>query len=257
MNLVVNARDAMPDGGLLTLRTANVELDGTQEQPAPGERGVYVLLEVRDTGCGMSEEVQAHIFEPFFTTKPKDKGTGLGLATVHGIVAQSGGCVAVETEVGMGTTFSIYLPRIEGATLERPVAVSRAPRAAGSGTVLVVEDDGMVMALVRRILEAAGYSVLEARHGPEALSVCDGHKGAIDLLLTDVVLPGMSGRDVALRVRERRPDAKLLYMSGYTDDIIVRHGALEPGTHFIQKPFTAPQLTERVRELLGAGGGGE
>jgi PAS domain S-box-containing protein len=256
MNLVVNARDAMPDGGLLTLRTANVELDGTEEPAALARRGSYVLLEVRDTGCGMSEQVQAHIFEPFFTTKPKDKGTGLGLATVYGIVAQSGGHIAVESEVGMGTTFRIYLPRIEGAALANPLAALRPSASAGSGTVLVVEDDGMVMSLVRRILEAAGYSVIEARHGPEALSLCDAHAGAIDLVLTDVVLPGMSGRDVALRVRERRPDAKLLYMSGYTDDIIVRHGALEPGTHFIQKPFTAPQLTGKVRDLLGSCEGG-
>ena len=250
MNLVVNARDAMPRGGRVTLETANVVLDASYAARHPDvQAGPHVLLAVSDTGTGMSPEAQAHMFEPFFTTKGPGKGTGLGLATVYGIVKQSGGHVAVYSEVGHGTTFKIYLPAVAEAlaTSEEPAPVSP-PR--GSETVLLVEDEAELHDLLAEVLEDTGYTVLRAGDGAEAVKVCAERERPIDLLLTDVVMPGMSGRELAARVQPLRPAMKVLYMSGYTDGAIVHHGVLEPGIAFIQKPFAPPAIAHKVREVL-------
>ncbi|MGH7315304.1 MAG: ATP-binding protein, partial [Candidatus Rokuibacteriota bacterium] len=251
MNLAVNARDAMPQGGRLILETANVDLDDDYVRRHVGARpGPHVMLAVSDTGTGIRREIQAQIFEPFFTTKEPGKGTGLGLATVYGIVKQSGGYIEVDSEPGRGTTFRIYLPRLDTATTTvdrstRPVAA-----AGGTETILLVEDEEGVRELARDILRASGYTVLEARNGPEALLLCERHQGPLDLLLTDVVMPRMSGRELAERLAPLRPDLSVLYMSGYTDDAIIRHGVLGAGTAFLQKPFTPAALVQRVRETL-------
>jgi PAS domain S-box-containing protein len=251
MNLAVNARDAMPQGGKLTIKTANVTLDEAYARSHyPLKPGPYVMLAVSDTGCGMDEETRTHIFEPFFTTKAKGMGTGLGLATVYGIVKQSGGYIWVESEEGRGTTFTMYLPRIEesvGAVEEKTAA---AP-ARGTETVLLVEDEGEVRALIRRVLEAGGYTVLEASHGEEALRISEQHQGPIHLLLTDVVMPGMSGRELTERLTPLRRETKVLYTSGYTDDAILQRSALDPEAAFLQKPFTPDAVVRRVREVLG------
>jgi len=253
LNLAVNARDAMPTGGRLTIETRNVELDDEYVRAHPGARpGPHVLLAVSDTGCGMTDEVKARIFEPFFTTKAPGRGTGLGLATVYGIVAQSGGHVAVDSEVGAGTTFSLYLPRAEGCEgAPKTAGTLSAPR--GAETVLLVEDDPGVRALNRRILEKCGYTVLEASDGDEAARAAAGHAGPIHLLMTDVVMPGDGGRVVAERLVELRPDLKVLYASGYTDDAVVRHGVLSETMNFLQKPFTPTALAHTVREVLDRG----
>jgi two-component system cell cycle sensor histidine kinase/response regulator CckA len=250
MNLAVNARDAMPEGGRLTLRTAHVTIDEAYARSHMGvEAGPTVLLEVSDTGTGMTAEVQSHIFEPFFTTKPVGRGTGLGLATVYGIVKQSGGYIDALSELGRGSTFQIYLPLAEEAEFAGLAETSAARHAGGSETVLLVEDEEEVRELAREILTLMGYTVLAASEPAEALRISLEHTGIIDLLLTDV---GMSGRQVADRLTAERPGLKVVFMSGYTDNAIVHHGVLEPGTAFVQKPFTPESLTRKVREVLDA-----
>jgi len=251
LNLGVNAGDAMPQGGRLTLATGNVTLDAAYARThAEVEPGPYVMLSVSDTGHGMTVEVQAHIFEPFFTTKEVGKGTGLGLATVYGIAKQSGGHITVYSEPGHGTVFKLYLPRVEEAPgtaePEGPVEITRR----GSETVLLVEDDEPLRTLAREILSIQGYTVLDATSPSEALRLADVHPGPIHLLLTDVVMPQMNGRQVADHLLAARPALKVLFMSGYTDAAIVQHGVLEAGTHFLQKPFTPDGLSRKVREVL-------
>jgi signal transduction histidine kinase/CheY-like chemotaxis protein len=249
MNLAVNARDAMPQGGRLIVETADIDLDDEYVRRHVGARpGPHVMLAVSDTGTGIPHEIQPQIFEPFFTTKEQGKGTGLGLATVYGIVKQSGGYIEVDSEPGQGTTFRVYLPRLDAEPA--PVDRSARPAAGGIETILLVEDEEGVRELARDILRASGYTVLEARNGPEALLLCERHQGPLDMLLTDVVMPRMSGRELAERLAPLRPDLSVLYMSGYTDDAVIRHGVLGAGTAFLQKPFTPAILAQRVRETL-------
>ncbi|HWN08425.1 MAG TPA: ATP-binding protein [Pyrinomonadaceae bacterium] len=253
MNLTVNARDAMPKGGKLTIETSNVQLSeafaGRHLSVPPGD---YVMLAVSDTGCGMDAATQARIFEPFFTTKEVGKGTGLGLATVYGIVKQSGGSLWVYSEVDQGTTFKIYLPCVEGPVEKVKVVAKHGELAPGVETVLLVEDEAVVRDMAMEILVECGYSVLEAKDGAEALQLARQHAGEIHLMLTDVVMPRMSGRELAEQLALFRPEVKVLYMSGYTDDAIVHHGVLDEGTAFIGKPFTMEALAKKVRETLDA-----
>ena len=252
LNLAVNASDAMPNGGWLTLATGNVTLDEAYARThAEVEPGPYVMLSVSDTGHGMTAEVQAHIFEPFFTTKEVGKGTGLGLATVYGIAKQSGGHITVHSEPGHGAAFKLYLPRVEEAPGTAEPACPTEITRRGSETVLLVEDDEPLRTLAREILSIQGYTVLDATSPSEALRLADGHPGPIHLLLTDVVMPQMNGRQVADHLLAARPGLKVVFMSGYTDAAIVEHGVLEPGTHFLQKPFTPDGLSRKVREALG------
>jgi CheY-like chemotaxis protein len=255
MNLAVNARDAMPDGGKLTIETSNIELDTEYaERHVMVKPGPYVLLAVTDTGCGMDHPTQARIFEPFYTTKEKGKGTGLGLSTVYGIVKQSGGYIWVYSEPGKGTTFKIYFPREHDDATAPTVRPPAAPlRTTGTETIVVVEDEEALRNVATRALTAAGYTVLAAADGEEALRAVARHAGAIHLLVSDVIMPGMGGATLAQELTARRPELRVLYMSGYTDDAIVRHGVLEAGTHFLAKPFTAPDLTRKVREVLDGG----
>ncbi|MDY3557942.1 GAF domain-containing protein [Gemmata sp. JC673] len=253
MNLAVNARDAMPTGGQLTIETANVTLDAGYVSVHPEARpGQYVRLAVTDTGCGMDAATKARIFEPFFTTKGEN-GTGLGLATVFGIVKQSGGHIEVYSEVGVGTTFKAYLPRDRSApSSSESGAALRPTPARGSETVLLAEDEDGLRRLAKMVLQRAGYTVLEARHGGEALHLCERHDGPIHLLATDVVMPSMGGRQAAERLRVLRPEMRVLFLSGYTDDTVVRHGVLEADVAFLQKPFSPDALVQKVREVLDA-----
>jgi len=252
MNLAVNARDAMPQGGKLTIETANVSLDEDFARAhAPLSPGEYVMLSISDTGVGMDSETQSRIFEPFFTTKGA-KGTGLGLSTVYGIVKQSGGYIFVESQPERGTALRVYFPRVDGqedaANARDALGLSRADR--GQETILLVEDENNLRRLARQYLETHGYRILEAADGAAALQIANGHKGAIDLLLTDVIMPGMNGRELADRITAQRPDIRLLYMSGYTEDAIGHNGTLDTGINLLQKPFSLPTLKDKVREVL-------
>jgi len=250
MNLVVNARDAMPQGGKLTLGTANVDLDQAFARRNAGARaGAYVLLSVGDTGTGMDPETQSHIFEPFFTTKEMGKGTGLGLATVYGIVKQNNGYIEVESAPGRGACFRVYLPRVQDRAEALRARESTAPPQ-GSETILVVEDEDLVRQVVREALRSFGYTVLETGDAEEGARICKSHAGPIHLLMTDVIMPKMNGRALAKRLTLQRPDLKVLYMSGYTDSAIVQHGVLEPGVSFLQKPFALTALARKVRDVL-------
>jgi len=252
LNLVVNARDAMPEGGQLTIETSNIEIDRSYAASHPGgmEPGPYVMLTVSDTGCGMDAKTQARIFEPFFTTKGQGKGTGLGLATVYGVVKQSGGFIWVYSEVGHGTTFKIHLPQVYSEAETAAAENNSSGTAAGTETILFVEDEESVRELVRDYLKATGYHVLEACDGIQALEVAAAHKGRIHMLITDVVMPRLSGREVATQIAAQRRDVKVLYISGYTDDSVFRHGVLEGGVAFLQKPFNLKALAQKVREVL-------
>jgi len=253
MNLAVNARDAMPRGGKIIVETVNVELDDEYcwlhmaAQPGP-----YVMLAVSDTGTGMDKETRSRIFEPFFSTKEEGQGTGLGLSTVYGIVKQSGGNIWVYTEPGHGTTFKIYFPRIEKAPQAGKREEASGGSFRGSETILLVEDEEMVRDFAYEVLGEMGYTVLEAGSGEEALRICEGHKGPIHLLLTDVVMPKMSGRELAGSCIRRHPGIKVMYMSGHTDNSVVQNGMLEAGMGFVQKPFTPLGLAKKVREVLDA-----
>ncbi len=252
MNLAVNARDAMPSGGKLTIETSNVSLDEEYARfHAPLRAGDYVLLSISDTGLGMDSETQSHIFEPFFTTKGP-KGTGLGLSTVYGIIKQSGGYVWVFSEPGKGTTFKIYLPRVaERAEPAQVVASNEAAfTAPGTETILLAEDEANLRYLARQFLEKQGYTVIEAADGTRAMQIALAHQGVIHLLLTDVIMPGMNGRELAQRISEIRPQTKILYMSGYTENVIGHNGTLDAGVRLLQKPFTLRELKNKVREVL-------
>jgi two-component system cell cycle sensor histidine kinase/response regulator CckA len=251
MNLAVNARDAMPQGGKLTIETQHIYLNEEYaRQHIAINPGSYIMLAVSDTGIGMDEQTQARIFEPFFTTKGAGKGTGLGLSTVYGIINQSGGNIRVYSEVGQGTTFKVYLPRVDENAQERKLAVEAEDSIYGTETILIAEDEEIVRKLAVQVLESYGYYVLEAANGGGALLICERYQEPIHLLLTDVVMPEMSGRLLAERLNKLRPEMKILYMSGYTSNAIVHQGVLDDGTNFIQKPFTPKALADKVREVL-------
>ncbi len=255
MNLLVNSKSAMPQGGKITIETANVDLDssffhdhGVEEQPGP-----YVMLAVSDTGIGMNKETQSRIFEPFFTTKEMGSGTGLGLSTVYGIVKQNSGYIWAYSELGRGTTFEVYLPKMAGDRKLDEKERTHVAELNGSETVLIVEDDDRLRNLALKILKKHGYMVLEAQDGEEALKVCEEHEGPVHLLLTDVVMPKMSGKEVAKNLQLLRPDTEVIYMSGYLDNTITHHGILAPGLNFLEKPFSPKDLARIVREVLNRG----
>jgi two-component system, cell cycle sensor histidine kinase and response regulator CckA len=253
INLVVNARDAMKDGGKITIETANVELDPAySDMHIKVTSGPYVMLAVSDTGIGMNPETRTHIFEPFFTTKEVGRGTGLGLSMIYGIVKQSGGNIWVYSELGKGTTFKIYLPRVRAESDQAVTAVKQQDPnwTPATETILLVEDEEMVRKLASEILRDKGYQVLVGENGEEAIRICREHKGQIDVMLTDVVMPAMNGKRLAESVGPIQPNMRVIYMSGYTDEAIVHHGVLDQGTNFIEKPFTAETLTSRIREVL-------
>jgi len=251
MNLVVNARDAMPNGGRLVIETANVEMDGAdvgaREPIAPGP---YVRLAVIDTGAGLDEAIKNHLFEPFFTTKERGKGTGLGLATVHAIVKQSRGYIAVRSERGQGATFEVYLPHIAEPAESLRSSGAHAAIKGGDEIIMLVEDEAAVRKVARTVLERWGYTVLEADRPESALALADSLRHAPNLVVTDVILPGVNGRQLARVLEAKWPGLKVLYLSGYTDEAIVREGVLEPGVAFLEKPFTPDTLALKVREVL-------
>jgi two-component system cell cycle sensor histidine kinase/response regulator CckA len=250
MNLVMNARDAMPRGGTLLIQTRNVGAEETSQNPESDGSACAELL-VRDSGTGMSAEVKRRIFEPFFTTKEQGKGTGLGLSTVYGIVKQSGGYVLVESETNRGTTFAVHLPQVHAAEqTPRPPESARPPR--GSGTVLLVEDEDSVRGLATRVLIRGGYTVLSADCGAAALAIAEAFKGDIDIMVTDVVMPGMSGRELAERFVPLRPAMRVLFASGYTEDAILRHGVSSEAVAFLAKPFTPNDLLRKVQRTMEA-----
>ena len=251
-NLAVNARDAMPGGGKLTLRTAKVRLEG--KTPTPVRAGDYVMLAVSDTGLGMTEEVQEHIFEPFFTTKKEGQGTGLGLAMCYGMVKQNDGYIWVESEPAKGTTFKIYFPRIARAPVAKRKLVEPKPLGVGNETILLVEDEASVRGIVARVLREQGYRVLEAANGDEALRVARAsNNGGVHLLLTDLVMPELGGKELSERIRTECPDIKVLLMSGYPGESVIRQGKPEPDLTILQKPFSPAFLTRKVRERLDEG----
>ena len=252
LNLAVNARDAMPQGGNLVLETANVLLDESYTRlHTEVHPGSYVVLDVTDSGCGMDKDTQARIFEPFFTTKGPGKGTGLGLATVYGIVKQARGSIDVASEVGRGTSFKIYLPRVDESPILAPSSAATLPKIkGGKETLLIVEDDAAVRALTRSVLSAQSYGVIEAVDADDALRWVAENDRPIDLLLTDVVMPGMSGRVLAEHMELLRPGIKVMYMSGYTDDAVVRNGLIQEEIAFLQKPFSPETLARKVRAVL-------
>jgi CheY-like chemotaxis protein len=249
--MAVNARDAMPTGGSLIVETENRELDAeyadTHEGVTPGR---YVVVSVSDTGQGMSREVQAKIFDPFFTTKERGKGTGLGLAMVFGIIKQLGGHIFVYSEPGRGTTFKIFLP-VSQAAVEKPSELSLPPLPQGNETILVVDDEPSLKTLVTAILRPLGYTMLEAGSGAEAMEISDAFSERIDILLTDVIMPGMNGKELAEAITARRPETRVIYMSGYTDNAIAHHGVLDPGVVLIEKPITADKLTAVLKATRG------
>jgi len=251
MNLTLNARDAMPEGGRLLIETSNAELDSVYNDKHPIVRqGRYVLLCVSDNGTGMSLETQAHIFEPFFTTKAQGKGTGLGLATVYGVVKQSGGFIWVYSELGRGTSFKIYFPQVDqpvDRSTPTPTS-SEAPR--GTETILLTEDERDVREVAREFLESGGYTVIEARDGMEALGLVEKHQGAIDLLITDMVMPRMTGQELAARLKEQRPKLRMLYMSGYSERAVAESLRVDPMVRLLAKPFSRSALLRTVHELL-------
>jgi two-component system cell cycle sensor histidine kinase/response regulator CckA len=254
MNLVVNARDAMPLGGKLTIETVNIDLDEnyfTDHGIVEKRPGPYVMMAVTDTGSGMDKEVQEHIFDPFYTTKEKSKGTGLGLSTVYGIVKQNNGFIWVYSEPGQGSTFKIYLPKVKRDVKEEEKEQPPVENLSGSEIVLIVEDDNSLRKLAQKSLQPHGYRVLVAENGEDALRISKEHEGTIDLMITDVVMPKMGGKETAERLQALHPQMKVIYMSGYTDDSIVHHGVLAPGLNFLEKPFSPGGLARKVREVLG------
>jgi two-component system cell cycle sensor histidine kinase/response regulator CckA len=251
LNLAVNARDAMPTGGKLTVEVRNADLDDAYARTHPEARpGPHVMLAVSDTGHGIPPDVLPHIWDPFFTTKGPGKGTGLGLAVVHGVVKQAGGHVATDSEVGRGTTFRVYFPRVQGIRLASRSQQGTTAIPRGTETVLLVEDEDTVRVLTRHILADCGYAVLEADDGEEALQVAEKHSGPIHLLVSDVVMPRLGGRELAERLTALQPELKVLFLSGYTDDAVVRHGILQEQVQFLAKPYSVAALAQKVREVL-------
>jgi signal transduction histidine kinase/ActR/RegA family two-component response regulator len=248
LNLAVNARDAMSDGGVLTIEVTAVESAEASDAGVPG--GPQAVISVSDTGCGMDSQTVTHIFEPFFTTKEQGKGTGLGLSTVYGIIEQVGGQIRVHSQPGAGTTFRVRLPRVGGSSNTQGTEGGAGGLAGGSETILLAEDEAAVRAMAREALESSGYTVVEARNGVEALAAVTAHPGPIHLLVTDLVMPQMGGGELAVRLREERPGIHVLFMSGYTDDAVVRQGILEEHSAFLQKPFSLVALSQKVREVL-------